>query len=302
MANDQSWIADLLAGYKQVNLGGLPLERRNFLNLVSGFSAVDNPSGGDGGLGSTDLTSTAGQWVNGADLDLTAQPNQTFATDTTYSYAGMTGVTKFRSIADASAAASVNGTGLVFQATTGNVSTIGAAALEFTRLHLPLSQIPGLANVAHDWPLRIMVRVASVTSTAAAQALLALAPNANSVPGFYAISKGQTNAFQGYRSDSASAGGFTLTDSGAYGTYDSICLSFPGGLSGGVAGGLLATYSSGWPSASALYWAGCLSMGNEAMGGIAGPIANWGINLGAAASSVAVTAVFSRLRVDYQPK
>jgi hypothetical protein len=50
MAKDQSWISDILAGYREVQLDGIPLSRRNILNLVAGFTVADNPT-----TGSTDV-------------------------------------------------------------------------------------------------------------------------------------------------------------------------------------------------------------------------------------------------------
>ena len=71
MAKDQSWIADILEGYRQVNVAGVDigLPHRNILNLI-GATVVDNPDTVDlvSGLqvGSTDVTltdSTAGQYT-----------------------------------------------------------------------------------------------------------------------------------------------------------------------------------------------------------------------------------------------
>jgi hypothetical protein len=61
MAKDQSWIADILEGYRQVNVAGVDigLKHRNILNLI-GATVVDNPDTVDlaSGLqvGSTDVT------------------------------------------------------------------------------------------------------------------------------------------------------------------------------------------------------------------------------------------------------
>ena len=57
MAKDQSWIADILEGYRQLNVGGVPVPSpvsRNILNLI-GADAVDNPS-----TGATDVTINTG--------------------------------------------------------------------------------------------------------------------------------------------------------------------------------------------------------------------------------------------------
>lgn len=49
---DANWIANLLAGYRQITVANTPITQRNTLNLISGV-AVDNPS-----TGATDLSLT----------------------------------------------------------------------------------------------------------------------------------------------------------------------------------------------------------------------------------------------------
>ena len=55
MAIDQSWIDDLLSGYREIRIGGLAVVRRNAVNFVSGFTITDNPT-----TGATDVTGVGG--------------------------------------------------------------------------------------------------------------------------------------------------------------------------------------------------------------------------------------------------
>lgn len=57
MAKSQDWIADLLAGYRKIQLAGEDLDQQNILNLAGGFTAVDDPTNGR-----TNVTATSAQY------------------------------------------------------------------------------------------------------------------------------------------------------------------------------------------------------------------------------------------------
>ena len=301
MAKDQSWIADLLAGYTDVQVGGVAVPRRKILNLLSG-TAVDNPT-----AQTTDVSMSGfnGGWVTALDLDLTTQPNQNFFTDTTYTYAGMTW-TKFRSSGDA-ITSQINGTGLVLNpVSTGTASRPTAGAPDaYPQLWLPLSQIAALANVAPDWPLRFSC-VCSITDVTQSAAAMMLSPLANATePYFYAAKNPTTtaNTFEVVVSGSATSVTVAFINATEFTNDNAVVMSMPGGLSRAAADLLIGDYSSGWPANSSLLPAGS----NGTTGTLFNStnpsrIASWGIGLGGwhnGAGSTAPTVVFQRLRVEY---
>lgn len=94
---------------------GNPMPPRKLVDFQGG--AVDDPTFQVGNqivgrtLVHSSTSPTAASWTTALDLDFTAQPNQTLATDTTYTIAGLT-ARKTGSAQDRTAMAIVGGTGL----------------------------------------------------------------------------------------------------------------------------------------------------------------------------------------------
>ncbi len=270
-----------------------------YVQLVPG---LPGPQGTPGTAGSA-------LWQSGIDLDLTAQANQNFFTDTTYTYAGMTW-TKFRSSEDG-ATASVNGSGLVFQPTLvgGSGAPTGGSANTYPKMHLPLSQIVALANVAPDWPLRFTA-VCTISDVVTGSAAMMLWPGVNAAGAYFAVTKNPTtssNAFSDLASTSASLGGVTYTNATEFAASDTIVMELAGGPSRGACDLLTGAYSAGYPANGALLPAIANGITGASLFNTtnAARLNTWGISLGAwHVSSTATTPLvtFSHLRVEYIPR
>lgn len=116
MANDQSWVSDLLAGPP----GPTGPAGTNGTNGTTGPAGATGPAGSTGPAGPTGPTGSTGAtgaaggvWTSATGyVDMTALTTTTMATDTTYTLGGIT-YTKRNSAGDATAMKVTNGTGLV---------------------------------------------------------------------------------------------------------------------------------------------------------------------------------------------
>lgn len=280
---------------KVIEVNGVAVPVRTALNLTGSVAWTDNPTND-----STDvvLTPAASAWQTALDLSFDVQPNQTFSTDTTFSFAGMTW-TKYRSAADAAPLANVNGSGLVVQpsSASGNLS---AGSIPFPRLALAFDQfMPSGFDV--DWPLRIMARVTSLTSGADTMAALftSCTPDLSAgLQAYFSLTKGQTDVFSPTASNHLQSGSFSYTDAAAYSAYDTLALYLPDGIAGGLASALLCSNL-----APPLFWIGATELAtsgsNAPTGGNAGLAANWSVSFGAARNATATSVTFQRFRVQY---
>lgn len=304
MAKDQSWIADLLAGYRTIQVLGSPLPQRPTLNLGAGILAVDNPTNN-----STDLAAPGGNWLTVLDLDFTAQPNQTFATDTNYTIAGQTW-SKLNSSGDSVAPAIVNGTGLVWQPNSFG-SWLGTDN-SLSALRLPLSSF--LSQFDWSTKFRLYLSVGADNASADGDALV------------WGIDSGSTDAgiaaFRGYgvagapmlqvmwRVHASQPGGtglldqpFTFTGTGT----KTVVVEFDG--LGPFAQGARFYYGAGGSPGSAFPLASTLSAGYSvvnttvASGGIGlhsvtSLPSNMNLFIGAQKQGAAYTTTVQRIRVD----
>jgi hypothetical protein len=272
-----------------------------FSSVQDGATGPAGPPGAAGPAGAPGPFDP-GPWVLAMDLDLTSYANQTFATDTTYTYAGMIW-TKYRSALETLALKQVVGTGLVITPATS--TGYSGTAIFMPRMHLPLANIPGLANVAHHWPLRLSANfsIATVDSSyGAVCAFSTIEDGSNNVRAFYSAYKGVvTNFSGGIASNAGTLHQGTYTDAAAFAAYNSLVVSLAEGVGGGQSALFATAYSAGWPTDPNLFMYTSL-LQDGLMGGNAGLISNWGLDLGAFTTALATTVTFTRLRVEYLPR
>lgn len=259
------------------------------LNLAIQVPGTVGATGAQGNPGVT-------TWQTALDLDLTAQANQTFATDTTYTYAGMTWV-KTRSVADQVAMANVSGSGLVIQPANAAGATFSAGSMPWPVLSLPFSQF--LASLDFDWPLRISARVTALTSGADCSALLyaGVEPTSGSASKYFAATKGQTSKFTVNDSGPGSSSAVTYNDATAYAANDTLTIYLPSGLAGLVQGLVSANFAL--PHS---YIGGGMTPNNASATWTALSLANWCVGLGAGRNTTTTSATFSHLKVEYQAR
>lgn len=244
-------------------------------------------------------------WNLALDLDLTAQPNQNFFTDTTYTFAGMTW-RKTRSIGDPNTQL-VNGTGLVFHpiasfSSQPNTGSMGGVPALFTSL----SQFPGLASVAPDWPIRISARVSQSIPADVAVVIGLVGPLVFVPPilagTYFYFGKVPTNGFLMGVSGLISGNTVSYTDATEYANSDVIVLEMIKGIGRMSSRGLSGVYSSGWPVNSSLLGDVVDVMGQSGSGGT-NRMSGWQLMMGAwfrAGAVTTPTATISRLRIEYR--
>lgn len=266
------------------------------LTDVGGIATWATPAGGS-------------LWQLGLDLDLTAQANQNFFTDTTYSYAGMTW-TKLHSVGD-TITSQVSGAGLKVHPVgpgTGTATRPTAGdPLTYPQLWVPLVNIAALANVAPDWPLRISAAFAiSDVTMAAAAVMLSTAAGGS----FFYAAKNPTSMTANSFEIGASAGSLqqtAFTNATEFANDNVLVMEIAGGLSRGSNDLLLGTYSGGWGANSGLLPAAFQGFNGAGLFNSTAPVrmSGWGISLGAwhiGASNTVPVVTFTHLRVEYIPR
>jgi hypothetical protein len=192
MPQGGSFLDKLLLGIKAVWWNGAPTTIRSTVNFLGG-TVADNPS-----LGTTDVSLSGvlgGGWQTALDLDLSAQPNQTLGTDTTFTIGGLTW-TKQNSSSDATAMAVVNGTGLV-------VSPIASTDYRTSGRTSPVLLLPLSSILTPAWGMRLRVYV----SVGASEVL----PSGSDTFMFVGIDTGNTNLMMSAaRGQRNGVGGFDL--------------------------------------------------------------------------------------------
>lgn len=310
MAKDQSWIADLLVGYKQINQSGVAIPRRNVLNLVSGLTATDNPN-----TGATDLVSSANAptgWQTALDLDFTAETTQSLTTDGNYTIGGLTW-TKALSSHDRVAMAVTNGTGLVITPTSGSAFNSGNSRSS-PLLQLPLSQlsIPKL-----DWrmPLRVWIKLTSTSLSTNGDFFSAALGTLNSqASGENVIDSvlfwGQTSGAGGvfcapYRSNAVATSNpsvVTLASTPVVvmeaSILNTVIYSLYGGFGAGPAFPDPGTLNPGNP---AIYTSANSNYATSGLGATVPALANMALLFSAQAADSSTAFTVQRLRVDYRP-
>jgi hypothetical protein len=216
---------------------------QGFQGSGGGGGGTQGPQGWQGDIGS----GGPDEWATVWELDFSAQPDQTFATDGNYTIGGLTW-NKVNSSGDATAMQIVNGVGL--QITPTSSTDLGTSTWASPLISVSLDQLVPTGDVST--PLELWVYLASENAVASYD---------NTVMGFHARSGGITNRLIGifrgiYGSNSAwlrwiennynAVDG--LTNSQGLATKTHI-LQLTNGFSGNHVQTYMAPdYSGGWPS------------------------------------------------------
>jgi hypothetical protein len=293
-----------LGGPNLRNNGGV-VEARNPAN--SAFAVVR----GANAVSSNDLVTlsqlpAAGGWQTAMDLDFSAQPNQSFPTDGTYTIAGNANWVKTNSANEVTHAQIINGTGLQF--TPGSTSDYNGSNYSLPLLWVPLSSI---LPSSYDWATGIRVYASIGTDNVTANYdNEVIGVNTNTSLWGVALKRGFGTGGQGlayfWNINGSNASGFQTSLVTLNSTTKTLCLElnrvtantsvsyWTAQIAAGVAFPLLNTYSTTLLDAF-------LASLSPTSGG--DTLANFGVMLGAqrAGSATAFNTIFQRLRVDYHP-
>lgn len=244
-------------------------------------------------------------WVTAKDCDLTAESSQTFSSDTTYTFCGLTW-TKVNSSADNVSMALTNGTGLVIQPK--STSNYNGTTRTAPYIYADLATIVGSAYYI-DVPLRIWFYISADN----------IAANADNC-GVYLDNLGtSTTIMQNEFNRSDSGGtkhveiggvyfGSSLVSTTATSPLDNtdrvMVISIPNGRWNATSSSFVAAYSSGWPALSSLIpklriipASQTAATANDGVTGLPAKFVFTGLRAG---SATALSCTFARWRVDYK--
>jgi hypothetical protein len=241
------------------------------------------------------------------DCDLTAETTQSFNTDTTFTFCGLTW-TKFNSANEVTHAHITNGTGLIFTPT--SATDVNATNRTAPLLDTPLDGIvPGLAP---DTALRIMGFESADNAAASfdgdivmVENILSLQQNNN-----FRIKRGFTDTQKGFVAgvDNFGNGSATIFNPDAnVEIQDRATMIFlPAGVVGGRGTFSAGVFDAGWPALDKLDTIASSNWNGNTVTNTGGPLgqpAQWQLSLGAnrANSATALVVTFARVRVDYHP-